>query len=68
MSSKFDFNKIEITEVIKEISTLDGKKNGKNNGTFKNIPAKLLLKGNENRESNIDECGPYSMLFIWSSA
>ena len=53
-SSNFNFNEIEITDILKEISVLDEKKRG----TFKNIPAKCL------KEISI-ECGPY-LARIWN--
>ena len=54
LSSNFDFNIIEVTDVINEISALDEKKNG----TFKNIPTKCL------KEASI-ECGPF-LTRIWN--
>ena len=54
MSSKFNFNNIEVNNILKEISVLDKNKNG----TFNNIPAKCL-------KETSNECAPF-LARIWN--
>ena len=54
LSSKFNFNNIEVSNILKEISVLDKNKNG----TFNNIPAKCL-------KETSNECAPF-LARIWN--